>query len=245
MRREDAKGAKGSRRVQAMIVDPAGVPASAGTERRTPPSASRSRERIKLQIPMPDDTTPTLDGQPKWTPRRRPLMPWLIGTLSVAVVALGFLAMRTGSGHNVRGDMPVRYRCQSNLHVIGLAIILYQQAHGGKNPDDFRPLITESKIEALRFTCGDTSDTPAAGPTPQAIAANLLAGGHCSYVYLGKGLTDQAPPNTVLAYDPPNANDSGMQVLLADIRVERLDQNQAAVFMAKAKTPTTSPVRWP
>jgi prepilin-type processing-associated H-X9-DG protein len=42
------------------------------------------------------------------------------------------------------------------------------------------------------------------------VAAQLAAGGHISYVYLGKGFTTAEPAETILVYGPPAPNGGGM-----------------------------------
>ena len=90
-------------------------------------------------------------------------------------------------------------------------------------------------------------DTPAAGPTTQTVAANLLAGGHCSYVYLGSGFDVKTVANkAVVACEPPSLNGgAGMNVLLGDGSVIWLDAKGIAQFKAKLSGggfPVTMPV---
>ena len=119
----------------------------------------------------------------------------------------------------------VRARCASNLHQIGLAILLYQQAHGGQCPDTPGQLVRTTEIGPAAFVCPATDDRPSAGPTLRAVADAVDAGpaGHrCSYVYLARGLTAASiTPTTVLAYEPVTNHDrDGGNVLFGDGHVE-------------------------
>jgi hypothetical protein len=65
----------------------------------------------------------------------------------------------------------------------------------------------------------------------------LTAGGHCSYVYLGNGLTTAtATPNTVVVYEPPTPITGGSEVLFGDFHVDWVDATAAAKLVAKAAT---------
>ena len=70
-----------------------------------------------------------------------------------------------------------------------------------------------------------SSDTPAQGPTTQALIAQLRSGGHLSYVYIGKGQTTSASAEAVLGYGPVIAAGGppyagGRNVLFGDGHVE-------------------------
>ena len=82
-----------------------------------------------------------------------------------------------------------RAKCASNMHQIGLGILLYQQDHQQQYPPDLATLWQTEQLSGPVFVCPSSNDTPAASP------AQLTSGGHLSYVYLPPA------PNTV-----PNAN---------------------------------------
>jgi len=99
-------------------------------------------------------------------------------------------------------------------------------------------------ITSEAFISPLASDTPATGPTTQATANQFSGGGHCSYVYLGQGLTTATvTPSTVLAYEPPASNGGGW-VLFGDFQVEWLNTAAIAQIVAKAST-SKSPVTMP
>lgn len=96
------------------------------------------------------------------------------------------------------------------------------------------------------FVSPSSSDTPAQGPTKQAIADQLSAGSHLSYVYLGNRLTtNNATPDTVVAYEKLEPDADGTNVLFSDGHVDWVDSATAAKIIAEAqagKFPVTMPV---
>lgn len=132
------------------------------------------------------------------------------------------------------GDRANRVKCASNLWQIGQAMNLYAQEHGGQFPDDLPALILHADLVADNFVCPSTNDEKAPGQTPQEQAANLLQPGHCSFVYLAKGLTTQVESTRVLALEPlTNHEGEGINVLFADIHVEWLDKPSAEALLTK------------
>ncbi len=114
-----------------------------------------------------------------------------------------------------------RENCASNLHQIGLAILLYQQDHGGRYPASLAETAADEAVGTQCFVCPASGDVPSPGPTTRAVTADLDAGpvgGHCSYVYVGRGLTDRTvTPTTVVCYEPPTNHDGyGGNVLFGD-----------------------------
>jgi prepilin-type processing-associated H-X9-DG protein len=93
--------------------------------------------------------------------------------------------------------------CATNLRAIGQAILLYSLENHGRFPDRFEDLLLTQEINGYAFVCPLSNDTPVTGPTTQAAAAALSTGGHLSYVYAAKGLTNPAPDDAVLAYELP------------------------------------------
>ena len=99
-------------------------------------------------------------------------------------------------------------------------------------------------LDAYTFVCRATTDTPAQGPTTQAIVADLTSGGHLSYVYLGKGFNTKTVANdAVIAYEPLENHKTGLNVLVGDGRVRFLFEPEADQFLAKVRA-GGSPVRW-
>jgi prepilin-type processing-associated H-X9-DG protein len=189
---------------------------------------------------------PPLDYANLGLRRRRRWWVWLIVLIPIVLLVISFLLpSQQGMG---RGAPKVK--CAANLRQIGQAILLYANDNHGQYPDSFGTLLLNEDITSDAFVCPDSNDTPATGATTQAIVANLTAGGHLSYIYLGNGMnTATVAANAVVAYEPlSNHANTGMNVLFGDGHVEFIFANTpAAVSMASQlgakKFPVTMPVQ--
>jgi prepilin-type processing-associated H-X9-DG protein len=153
--------------------------------------------------------------------------------------------------HHAR-EPALRIRCSSNLKQISLGAIMYANAHGGHFPDDLDTIFQEEDIPPYVFTCPASAvDLPVA-PTTQATYSALKQQGHLSYIYVGKGLTIEAPSDVVLLYEPlSDHSGDGMNVCFADGHVEWLTSSEAKSILQQADAgvrpvlyppaPTTSP----
>jgi prepilin-type processing-associated H-X9-DG protein len=111
---------------------------------------------------------------------------------------------------------------QSNsfMKQIGLCLSLYANDHGGQYPDTFGTLYVAVDANPYMFVSPGSKDTPATGATNREIAANLMSGGHCSYVYVGRGLTSNSDADDIVAYERPGFWPEASNVLYADGHVE-------------------------
>jgi prepilin-type processing-associated H-X9-DG protein len=117
------------------------------------------------------------------------------------------------------------------MRQIALACVMYANNHQGQYPDDWTTIRLNQDLTPDVFFCPSTSDMSLAGPTTAAIAGRL---GDSSYVYLGKGMTLQSPPNAVVLYDrPENHHGEHMNVLHVDGRVEWLSKDDADKVIAE------------
>ena len=134
-------------------------------------------------------------------------------------------------------DPSNRGRCASQLRAIGSAMKLYANEVGGRYPDSLGELFVSQDITTTILICPSSSDTPAAaGPTTRATLANIYAGGHLSYIYLGKGMTDNLNADAILAYEPlSNHQNNGMHVLFGDGHVEWLARREALRMLSELK----------
>jgi prepilin-type processing-associated H-X9-DG protein len=120
---------------------------------------------------------------------------------------------------------------------------MYANEYNHQFPKDFATLLVTEDITSDVFICPDSNDTPAAGPTTQAVVADFAKPGHCSYRYFGAGMHDRDNPQTVVATEPlANHNDQGANVLFLDGHVEFIVAPAAQKLIAGA---TTQPTVWP
>lgn len=163
----------------------------------------------------------------------------LFGGLFVLLLATFFLPSRNGS------RSAPRVKSAANLRQIGQAILLYTKDFHGQYPDSFQAILVNEDITSSVFVSPLRSETPADGATTQAIAGQLDAGGHVSYVYLGRGLsTSTVTPNTVVAYELPANSGEGANILFGDGHVEFFDGAFVDNIIGKVSTgefPVTMP----
>lgn len=112
--------------------------------------------------------------------------------------------------------------CGANLRSIGQAIQMYANDHDGRYPATLEEVVAGHYAPDVRiFLCPGSGDTPAQGATHAGLTADLMAGGHLSYVYVGGGLTQKSDSSIVIAYEHPTHHQSkGGNVLFADGHVE-------------------------
>lgn len=131
-----------------------------------------------------------------------------------------------------------RVKCASNLRQVGQGIQTYANAHGGAFPPTLDVLITDSDLTSEVFICPSSDHERATGPTTQAMVANFRANPqHCSYVYVGAGLTGAtASPAHVVAYEQStNHRAKGMNVLYGDGSVNWIDARKAEYLLSELK----------
>jgi prepilin-type processing-associated H-X9-DG protein len=148
--------------------------------------------------------------------------------------------------HEPVGDPP-GVKCRENLKQVGLAIRMYINQNKGKLPNSFDDLVTLPGVSPEIFVCPDsTSETAATGPSTQAVAASFSSPGHCSYIYLGKGLTAGGlEKRTVLACEPlADHGGAGINVLFGDGHVEFEKPGPAGEILDQVKA-GVSPVNYP
>ena len=127
----------------------------------------------------------------------------------------------------------------THLHQIGLGIFLYTQDHQGHYPETLADLITTENMSSEVLIDPATDDTPAEGKTPEEMKANIIKGGHQTFIYLGAGLTDKIDDDVVVAYEV--FPDGGANVLFAGGHGVWLNPNQTRRMLKKQLTsrPTT------
>ena len=144
--------------------------------------------------------------------RRRLTVVIATGVVTGTVVAGGLSFQRFRSNMNANA-------CGGNLHAIGQGILLYQVDHGGRYPDTLGQIVDPGgPVTPGALVCPAADQTAADGPTTRAVAAAVDGGGgHCSYVYVGRGLTEKTVTDTtVVAYEPVANHGDGGHVLYGD-----------------------------
>ena len=177
-------------------------------------------------------------------PPKRSAKPYILGTVVGVALVLLIISILLPS-QNGGGTHP-RVKCASNLRQIGQAILLYANENNGRYPDKLQTLLLTEEITSDVFTCPSSNDTAATGVTTQAIANNLTAGGHLSYIYVAKGMNLKTiGDNVVVAYDPlTNHEGTGSNVLFGDGHVEFVPAAKFKSILPKL-TAATEPVTFP
>lgn len=133
-------------------------------------------------------------------------------------------------------------KCASNLKQISLAMQMYRADHGGRNPEDLAELLVNEDLAASVLNCPGANDVPAAGPTTRAVVEDARKPGHCSYVYLGRGLSEPIDPRVVMVYEAPeNHEGEGFNVMYGDGRVEWVTGAEAEAVLARVRRGATRP----
>ena len=171
-------------------------------------------------------------------PRRASLLFWLLVCASPLLALAIFSPFFVSIGEP--RETANRVKSAANLRSIGQAILMYSDDNKGQYPDSFETLLLNEDVTSGIFVNPASDDIPATGPTSQAVASQLSAGGHLSYVYLGRGLTAKTvTPETVLAYELIQNPGGGSNMLFGDGHVDYIDGARATAFIAHA---TTAPV---
>jgi prepilin-type processing-associated H-X9-DG protein len=147
----------------------------------------------------------------------------VIGAVAVVIGLLLYLAV-SPSIHRSR-EIARRATCASNLTQLGVALQFYANSNRGRFPDSLAVLVADGSLPAELLVCPSSKHTPAPGDTAAKQVANLAAGQHQSYVYVGKGVT-AGRGRQVIVYEPLEHHDgAGANILYTD---------GSTAFLAKA-----------
>jgi len=204
----------------------------------TPPERPPPRPAT-LEYQTPESARAAAEGR---RGVKRPVI-WVVGTF-ILLSLIAYVFLPAFNGPLDRRGMTPRSRCASNLRNIAAGMIEYSNKNNGQYPDRIETLFVASGMTSEILVCPDSHDVRATG-TVQEQSAALTAGGHCSYIYMGKGLTSaDTPAEAVLAYEPMgNHFNQGMNVLFGDYHVEFIDAKTAQA-MLKSIVPG-KPLIWP
>ena len=224
-------------------------PFSADNLTPVPMPAARPWAPAAESAPAP---APPVRGAPESAaPPPRKMRGWVVVAASVGGVALlvALLVLILRPPLNRAREQARRVQCAANMRQLGQAMFVYAIGNSGQFPDTLDKVLPFAGAGV--FVCPSCNHTPAPGNTPQAQAANLYAGGHLSYVYVGAGLNTNGPtvnaPTTVVLYEPLTNHGDGSNVLYADGSVVFLPRAAAlsmiATFPAAATQPATRPAQ--
>lgn len=151
--------------------------------------------------------------------RRRPAL-FISLAAGLALLVLAVMTLLPSS-HRDRERLE-EVRCRSNLIQIGMAIREYRDANGGALPDSFATLFRTADLVPENFVCPDDRRVTPARTRDAFLADSGPA--HCSYHYLGNGLTlpIARPDEVVIAIDRTLDAKSSVSALFADGHVEAL-----------------------
>ena len=127
-----------------------------------------------------------------------------------------------------------RVKSASNLRQIGMGAIMYANNHNGRFPPDLGTIAADQDL------AGDVFRNPrvdAHGPPPPADPKQLAqwVNQHADYVWVGAGKTAAAAADVPLAYENPEQNTGGLNILYADGHVEFFPMPQAQQEIQKAR----------
>lgn len=117
-----------------------------------------------------------------------------------------------------------RVKCASNMRQIGQAILLYANENKGNYPPDLGTLIRTEDITADAFIC-PSSNVSLPGNIGQMKPEQIAqwVNEHSPYIYVGKGLNNNAPADRVVLYEQLEDHDKdGGNFLYGDGHVEFL-----------------------
>jgi hypothetical protein len=131
-----------------------------------------------------------------------------------------------------------RVKCASNLRQISQGLQMYANDNGGRFPTDLGVLLIHEDLTSEVMICPSSDDDRAAGPTTQAVAAAVVSiRRHCSYVYVGAGLSAQtATERHIVAHEYlSNHANAGMNVLYGDGTVSWLEKAEAQRVLSELR----------
>jgi prepilin-type processing-associated H-X9-DG protein len=126
-----------------------------------------------------------------------------------------------------------RVKSSSNLRQIGLAAMIYANENNGKFPPDFSTMIAKEDLMPQVFV--NPSSANSAVPPADKAQWPAWVEEHSDYVWLGKGKTTAAGPDSILAYEKMDGAGEGINILFGDGHVEFKLMFEAEQLIEKAK----------
>jgi prepilin-type processing-associated H-X9-DG protein len=155
----------------------------------------------------------------------------ILGAVGTLLIGPALLISILLPSLNRAREVANRAKCASNMHKIGLAMLLYQNdCHA--NPPDLATLWKTEQLDGSVFVCPASNDTPASDPS------QLMAGGHLSYVYCGADQVPNGPAdatNVVLYENSTDHAGDGTNILFGDGHVEWFNAAAAKSVIQRSK----------
>ena len=128
------------------------------------------------------------------------------------------------------------------LHQIGLGLLLYSIDHGHALPPDLPTLVRAVGLPQSAFVGCEYDGTTTDVTDPERVAAMIRSPQYNGFTYVGSGLRDDAPADTVVAFSRGINGLDGGDVLFGDGHVDWLTGADAQ-FVADHARPGGPPVR--
>ncbi|MBC7782598.1 MAG: hypothetical protein H7144_02070 [Burkholderiales bacterium] len=131
-------------------------------------------------------------------------------------------------------------KSSSNLRQIGLATKMFANDNpGNKLPDDFEDILRTQDVSADIFVNPRTGNAVPPLPPGQTAAQALgeWVNTQSDYVYVGRGLTDNAPADRIIAYEKPAGLEQGINILYADGHVDFVTFPGVAAEFQRSRLP--------
>jgi hypothetical protein len=162
------------------------------------------------------------------TRRERTILLGVPITLSVAVlVFIATVSLRRAH------ESANRVKCRNQIRALCSSLELYANEYRGAYPPSLKELITTQDVTPEFFVCPSSGDTTSASQTLAERAADLEAGGHCSYRYLGAGRFWNREPEKILLFEPMSNHRDGFFVVFGDGHAEFITGTTAPKIQAE------------
>jgi prepilin-type processing-associated H-X9-DG protein len=150
----------------------------------------------------------------------------------VSTIGPGSISVLLPSLNRAR-EQANRIKSANNLRQIGFGVQLYANDHNGKFPKDLAEIYRTQDLEPAAFVNPRGQSTLPAGLTKENAGPVNEIG---DYVYVGAGLDSRAGQDVVVAYENPERNRDGVNVLYGDGHVDWVPMEQAREQIEKAKS---------
>jgi prepilin-type processing-associated H-X9-DG protein len=151
--------------------------------------------------------------------------------LMISILSLAFWLPILNQGREAAN----RTSCAGNLQLLGQSLRQYAIDGDGSFPPDLDTLVANAGFDAQMLVCSSSQEEADPGSA-------LTYGENLSYIYIGGGMSDDAPATAVLAYEELNNHDrDGANFLFADGSVRFIPQSEARGMIDQLKAGVNPP----